>query len=146
MHLYMMTRGIKHSVDQFITELQGKYLPFKWRKDGDTKLEDYHVQLAVRPIQLWELVFPEECKDIILSTCLGGADRAGLQHPKHAKYIWALRKALGVDPIPEYDKTKMMPITRPQAEVIGIGIKKDYWVTKDGKHVAEKEDGAYEGL
>lgn len=27
MHLYAITRGIKHDVDRFITELQGKYVP-----------------------------------------------------------------------------------------------------------------------
>jgi hypothetical protein len=40
MHLYVATKGIKHDVDQFITELQGKYLPFKWReKDTDPFLD-----------------------------------------------------------------------------------------------------------
>ena len=70
MHTYLLTRGIKHEVDQFITELQGKYLPFKWRdlNNKDNQLQDTMVQLGVRPIQLWELVYPEESRDVIMTT------------------------------------------------------------------------------
>ena len=86
----MMTRGVKHGVDQFITQLQGKYLPFKWRMNKEGKLdhkgemiENGHTQLQVRPIQLWEIVFPEEHKDIVLNTILAGKKKQQTQHKKH---------------------------------------------------------------
>ena len=149
MHLYMITRGIKNEVDQFITELQGKYLPFKWRdaNKGDKQVVDAYTQIAVRPIQLWELVFPEGSKDIVLATIFK-KDKGLPQHKWHQKFVWALRKMLGmgVEPIPEYKTNEVMPIRCEGIERIGIGVKKDYWITKDGKHVAEWEEGAFEGL
>ena len=150
MHLYLMTRGIKHEVDQFITELQGKYLPFKWRdpnKGKDAPLEDVYVQTSVRPIQLWEIVYPVETQDVILNTILG--NREGVlgkpNHPQHDKFLWGIRKVLGVNPIPpQMNKSIMMPIYKENIEVVGIGIKEDYWADPDdptGKHLKKKEDG-----
>jgi len=155
MHLYLMTRGIKHEVDQFITELQGKYLPFKWRdpnKGKDAPLEDVYVQTSVRPIQLWEIAFPEEHKDLVLATCLGGNEglKGKPNHKKHEKIIWAIRKALGKDvmPIPEYDGTKQMPIRRIGIDLTGIGIKADKWINADSTQVDKKhkDEKAFEGL
>ena len=146
MHLYMMTRGIKHEVDQFITELQGKYLPFKYRQKEGEPLQDWNVQLAVRPIQLWEIVFPEDQQDLVLTTCLGDGAKGKTQHKKHEKYVWALRKMLGINPLPDYKADKKMPVRCSGIEIVGIGVKPDYWITKDGKHVDKKEEGAFEGL
>ena len=149
MHLYAITRGIKHQSDKFINELQGKYLPFKWRNptDPEKKLIDMYVQLSVRPIQLWEFVFPEEQRDVILATILNGKQGEDqTQHKKHNKMIWAIRKALGVEKIAPYKADMKLPIDYSGVEVVGIGEKKDYWVTKDDKKVDKKEDGAFEGL
>ena len=148
MHLYLITRGIKAKVDDFITQLQGKYLPMMWRKKPEDPLSVYHVQLGVRPIQLWEIVFPEEQKDLVLSTCLAQRQPSeGMtQHKKHNKFIWALRKMLGCEPIPDYDNSKVMPIGGEGVELVGIGLKKDYWIDKEGKHHPEKVEDSYEGL
>ena len=54
MHLVIATRGYKPDVDRFITELQGKYFPYKC--DAGT----YAVGMNVQPIQLWSLNFPKE--------------------------------------------------------------------------------------
>lgn len=149
MHLYLMTRGIKHEVDQFITELQGKYLPFKWRdlKDPNSKLQDTFVQLSVRPIQLWEIVFPKESMDVVLTTVLAG-NNGDTQHKKHQWIINKVRMLLGVKEVPKYNNTNAMPIRRAGIELIGIGVKEDYWFNKDGKHVSyeEKDDNSFEGL
>ena len=155
MHLYMMTRGVKHGVDQFITQLQGKYLPFKWRMNKETgkldhkgeMIENGHTQLQVRPIQLWEIVFPEEHKDIVLNTILAekqGTDQT--QHKKHNKFLWAIRKALGCEPIGEYKTDVKMPIAGDFIERIGIGIKKDYWICPDGSKSPVKVEGSFEGI
>jgi hypothetical protein len=120
MHLYCLTRGIKKEIDQFITELQGKYLPFTMSG------VDCFVQFAVRPIQLWEFVFPEPMKDVVLTTILG-KDGGKTQHKKHNKFVWALRKILDVKKIPNYNTEKFMPISRQHMEIVGIGIKEDYY-------------------
>lgn len=121
----MLTRGIKKEIDDFITRLQGLYLPFDIMKDGTFGLKKGRgqVQVQVRPIQLWEVVFPEEHLDIMLNTCLGGREET--QHPQHKKWVWALRKALGVKPIPKFKKDKKFPHTADHAEIVGIGIKED---------------------
>ena len=65
MHLFMMTRGIKPEVDRFITELQGKVLP--WGKGA--------IQLSVRPFQMWELVFPKEHLGTVYRTVETGHEK-----------------------------------------------------------------------
>ena len=134
MHLYIITRGIKHEVDKFITQLQGKYLPFPITKKGvfgAKKAGIHQLQLAVRPIQLWEIVYPEPCRDAILTTILGKDDayQGKTQHRKHNKWIYAIRKALGVKKIGEYKTDNLYPITpeKQHIEVVGIGEKKDYY-------------------
>src|SRR3990167_4024253 len=151
MHLYMLTRGCKHLVDRLITQLQGIYLPYKLRQrdgkqDHTAPLYDSQIPLQIRPIQMWEVVFPEECKDVILTTLLAGKKKEQTQHKKHNKFLWAIRKALGCEPIPEYDSSKGFIVERDFVETVGIGIKKDYWIGTDGKHYKKKIEGSYEGL
>ncbi len=150
MHLFIATRGIKNWVDQFITELQGKYVPFKYPKDGD--LVDCNVQVAVRPIQFWEIVFPEEQRDIMMATILEDNNKGrGTQHKKHEKFIWAIRKSLGIEKIKPYKMDLKMPITRQHIEVIAIGEKKDYWQNikteeRYYKPTKEQKEKSFEGL
>jgi hypothetical protein len=151
MHLYMITRGIKPNVDQFITELQGKYLPFKCpNPQGDPKvLVPFLNQIHVRPIQLWEIVFPEEHKDAVLNTVLTPyPHKKHTQHSKHEKWIWAMRKGLGAEEIPDYKKEIKFPISDAGVERIGIGIKKDYWQDcRDEKRYDHKaNEFCFEGL
>lgn len=154
MHLYIITRGIKNWVDQFITELQGKYVPFRFRDPKDNQIKDCMAQVAVRPIQLWEIVFPEDCKDVMLTTILdktymtqkGYGGGLLTQHKKHEKFIWGLRKMLGIKPIQEFNRNNALPICRNHVEVVGIGIKKDRWYNDKGETSDEKKDGFTEGL
>ena len=137
-----MSRGIKHEVDRFIRELSSQYVPFMYPdKNGDLKPEV--LQVGVRPIQLWECVFPETHRDLMLRTILG--ESAETQHPRHQKFIWALRKILGIKPVGEYKKDKFLPIQRKHIETIGIGEKADYWV-KGGEKFDKQVSGAWEGI
>lgn len=114
----MMTRGIKHEIDKFINELSAKYLPFKFKE------KDCMCQVAVRPIQLWEVVFPEEHYDVMCATMFDGVNVT--QHKKHQKWVTAIRKVLGVKKIKEYKMDNKMPIAREHLETIPIGFKDDY--------------------
>ena len=125
MHAYAITRGVKMWVDNYITQLQGKYFPFEVKK-GAAGLPKGKamLQMQVRPVQLWEFVFPKEQKDIALATIFG---KDGItQHKKHRKYIKWLAKILGIKPFPKYDNTKAHMVDRSNVEVIGVGIKEDY--------------------
>ena len=72
MHCYVLVRGVKHWADYFISQLQGKYLPMKITKGaGNRKPGEYHAPIQVRPITMYEIVFPKEHQDIMLTTLLG---------------------------------------------------------------------------
>ena len=149
MHLYIITRGIKHLVDDFITQLQGKFFPFKYRNPETKQLETFALRVSVRPIQLWEIVYPEEANDTMLSTLLQNT-KGEPQHKKHSKFVYALRKMLGIEPIPEYKKVAPFPLIRDHVETTAIGIKKDYWTDKDGKQwvnpTEEQKKEMWEGI
>lgn len=121
MHLYAVTRGIKHDVDRFITELQGKYFPI------DVKGEKMAVQCGVRPIQLWEIVVPEPSMPQLIATVGGGSKRT-----KNHYVFKLIKKLLGADKVPEVpSETKPLPVYRENVEIYLIGTKKDLY-HKDG--------------
>ena len=59
MHLYIATRGIKDRVDRLINDLAARYYPYKAGEVAGKPVIG-SMQLSVRPLQFWELVFPEE--------------------------------------------------------------------------------------
>jgi len=102
MHLYFISRGIKQNRDLFVKFMETQMFMWK-RKDlktGEEKLDG--VQGALRPVELWEYVFPEE----VLPEVLGmmhidpkDADKYGaLDQSMQTK---VLRKMLGAKKIPE---------------------------------------------
>jgi len=122
MHLYIITRGCKHEVDRFVNELSAKYLPYEY---DNTKPKGV-VQVGVRPIQLYEIAFPEEHLEKMLATI-----KPSLFHKWEAKFMFVLRKILKSKPIPKIsDDVLPMPIYKDNIEIAGIGIKKDAY--KDG--------------
>lgn len=133
MQLYVAIRGIKHELDQFITELQGKYLPMKWREKEGDPWQDMQVQLAVRPIQLYEFAYPKEQHDLVCATILGkpygimgNNGKEPTEHKWMKKFIFMFRKLLHLDPIPPYDYRRFLPVTRRNLTIIGLGTKQDY--------------------
>ena len=127
-HLYIITRGIKHLVDEYIKQLSCKYLPmkiFKGDVPGVKKTAKYQIQVAVRPIQLWEIVYPKEHQDLMLNTILAGS-KGQTNIKKHQKFANMIRKLLGVKKIPEYKTDKMLPIAKASVDVTAIGVKDDY--------------------
>lgn len=132
MHLYIITRGHKLFVDEFITQMQGKYLPYKWKKkqpDGTEKVEDTMLQVAVRPIQLWEIAFPQEHLDTMMATIFRNEYTAGAySYPKEFMKLtrFGMRKALKAKPLPKkWDSSKWLPVLRENVSILGIGIKED---------------------
>jgi len=114
----MLTRGVKFWIDKFINDLGALALPWKY------KGEDSYIQVAVRPIQLWEVVFPKEHYDQVMNTIFDGMNVT--QHKKHQKFVYALRKVLGVKKVKEYKTDKKYFINRQHLETVPIGIKDDY--------------------
>lgn len=133
MHLYIITRGIKKDVDDFITQLQGKFFSFKYREKKEEPFKDTFLQMSVRPIQLWELAYPKEHHDLVCATVLdednqahGNDGEAPGIHKYLNKFFWALRKLLKLNPVGNYKTDNKFPIGRQNMSVIGIGTKEDY--------------------
>lgn len=127
MHLFFITRGIKQQRDLFLLFMQSQMFPWVRTNLKTGKEEIERVQGALRPIELWEYVFPEEHLDEVC-TMLGKSDNAGSYWGTgSAKYgLPLLRKALDVKKLPDI---KSVPTSRyiPH-EGLGIeviGIKKD---------------------
>jgi len=126
MHLYIITRGIKHEVDKFITQLQGKYLPFEVKKGAaGLKKGKYMIQTSVRPIQLWEIAYPKEHNDLMCASLLNKDKGKPLQKWQE-KFVWGIRKALKLKKIPKYKTDEIFPISRDHMEIVGLGVKEDY--------------------
>ena len=119
MHLYMLTRGIKPKVDDYINDLLAQYFPYGTDKRW--------VQLSVRPIQLWEVVFPKDCLHDVLQTVL---PIPAWKDWKPKKGLGPLRMAVKAKKIPEMDisfKENQMirPIRKDVVAVYPFGIKED---------------------
>jgi len=140
--LICFLRGDYRAVNQFITELSCKYLEFEYNSpDGKggfiagTK-EKYFVPIGVRylPLGAWEIVFPRQKKDLVLTTILG--KKGSLESPTGKwnwmdKYRWTLRKMMKIDVVPDYDDSFFFPIFKIGIQVIPIGYKEDV-INADG--------------
>jgi len=127
-HLYCFLRGQDSQVFRFLQDCQGIYLDYnKTGKDGKKVLIG-KLQLGVRPIQLYEFVFPEEHKDLVLKLlCPTGA-----WNTRYDKYINWIRKLLGLEKVDYKGKIEEAMVIRAMnmVDVVGVGMKKDKW--KDG--------------
>lgn len=142
MHLDFITVGPNFEVERTMNELSAKYLPFKFMGVDENKKfkegteQNYAAQIIVREIRFWEAIFPEEHKDLVLSTVLGKSplpDLFGDAQKKYEKYLWALRKALKLDKIPDYNADFVMPLHKGGTHFVGIGVKSDR--RKEGKEM-----------
>ena len=125
----MLTRGLKADVDEMIAQLARKWLPMKVKgeNEGNIPPGDYNLKIMVRPIQLWEIVYPKEHNDVVLNTIFLG-HHGDSWHKRHHKYTAILRRMLGknVKKIGKYDTSKIMPLDIGAVERIAIGIKEDH--------------------
>ena len=157
MHLVLLTRGIQRQVTEWANLMQAQRFPWKRKNLNTGKEEALIVQGALRPIQFWEYIFPEEC----LTDVLGGMEIKGpITRPEIKSMSWFLRKMLKLKPIPKQENITVtgyrpfgdldgqpMPttpvhiMTAEGVAVYPIGIKddpkKDYDWGKDGKYFQE---------
>ena len=111
-----MTRGILRETEDWKYQLDANYLTY-----GKTA-----VQLAVRPIQLWELVFPKEHLPAVLKTLGWKGEEACRKDISFQTMM--LRKALKLKKIPKVDLTKAPTLYAPSttfAAPIIIGMRED---------------------
>ena len=128
MHLYIATRGQKNLVENFMNNLQAMSLPYKASPHEDKNNPSF-LQLGVRPLQLWEIAFPEEQLAVVLTTLQGSEFRTDDNRwlPSFIGYFMKLKGLLGLKDIPkDYDKKiKLLVQKDPAIDIKFIGIKKD---------------------
>ncbi len=125
MHLYFISRGVKHARDLFVSHMQSQFFPWKRKVLKTGKEKTTWVQGALRPVELWEYVFPEESLNEVLA--MMGID------PKRKDYALdkvrqkILQKALGAKPIPKNlpRAENLRLIINKGVSAHPIGIKKD---------------------
>lgn len=129
MHLIMMVRGIQQQVDLWKMFMQTQMFAWKRQrllKDKDGKYikkpdgtyergpeEQTRVQGALRPIQLYEYVFPEEClKEVV--PMLNMHDIKSVR-PEVNNFAWILRKMMKLTKLPDFPEMK----GKQQTEITG---------------------------
>jgi len=150
MHIVFGTRGVQHVVDMWHTQMQGCWLPWTRRnlnvclcgrtikehesedcpcKDFQPRAETQNIQVALRPVQFWEVVFPKEHLNIMLNTL--GVKPKGISEPAGLnKYAFLLRKGMGLKPVPDViPATDKFPVPIQHMHIFPIGIKED--ITED---------------
>ncbi len=125
MHLYMITRGIKHASERFINELSAKYVPLPFYDKKTGKATNVASQIHVRPIQLFAALFPKEQLDTVLTTMFPANE--GKSNNKAAERIFKwIRMFLPMRNIPKTWKTdKKMLVGGDGVDRIALGIKDD---------------------
>lgn len=123
MQAYFICRGHKMWQDRFIQELNAKFLPYTFAGQPG------FAELMVRPIELYEIVFPEENYEMVMRTVFGEDQSAGADAYKSDKMKltqWAGKKMLGAKPFKPWAKDgAVMPITKNGLSILGIGIRED---------------------
>ena len=118
MHVVTLSRGLKADVDRTITELQGKYLPYKH------KGKNLVLGMRVCPIQLWDISFPKQWLEL-MSITLFGEDKGRAIHKPLRKYLPWLQKLMKLKKLPPYKKQVPIPLYKQNSEFIPVGIKED---------------------
>ncbi len=116
MHLVLMTRGINRQVEEWKSVMEAARFVWK-RKNLTTGKEELNLlQGSLRPIQIWEYVFPEES----LNDVLGGMlIKGNIQRPEIKTQAWLLRKMLKLEPIPEMKENAFVTGYRPEGTLNG---------------------------
>lgn len=141
MHLYVLAKGIKPDLERWQNDLlaihlkQGK----KYMKDG--KEVQNWLQLAVRPVQIFEIGFPKESLEEVMSV-IGTGDYILKRYPILNMTAKMIRKFAGLKPVPL--PKKINPLLQPFLQgkavaVVPIGIKEDMHRQMDDQPDAGEE-------
>lgn len=143
MHLYIATRGASSAIEKFKGGVENQCYHLK--NGGDITGEDgkkmpIAMFTVMRPVQLWELVFPKEALNSVLQTVQtrpplkAKKDRKWMQKEwlRQNKYIYALQKLLKLKPIPKKFEKTGDPLldqghltNKRDIDVIVLGTKED---------------------
>ena len=128
MHLIFAASGIKHDMEQFEKFMQTATFPMTYT-DKDGKEVKAYIQSQLRPMVLYDFVFPKENLDVVLNTldpkrAVSMTDGKGTKIL--SKTISMIRRALKLKSIPKSDKKKgEFPLYKKNIRIVGIGVRDD---------------------
>lgn len=159
MHLFLMTRGIQQSRDiwkKFMETQMFNWIRRPVLKDSNNKFlknpdgsyqlgnpEYSKVQGALRPLEFWEYVLPEECVPEALG--MMNLQNAFPLRPEVNNFAWIMRKLLHAKKIPQelLDSIKgkqMWDITQKYVPMQGMAVY-PIGIKADKKHVFTWDEG-----
>jgi len=136
MHLYVLAKGIKPDLEKWQNDLLAQYLPV-WEKGVLKKAPDgkqHVVQLAIRPIQIFEVGFHKENLDMVMNV-IGTGDYILNRYPLLKMGAEAFRGIMGLKqvPTPKNPIGLLQPYNAGKSvAVVPIGLKDDV-INKDGQ-------------
>src|SRR3990167_9827885 len=113
MHAYFLTRGIMNTRDEWVDFMKTRMFPWKRKNLATDQWETLMVKGALRPIELWEYVFPEECLQEVFAMqhradgkfpLIDKVSNNGALRPEIKNYALLLQKLMKLKPIPEFEK------------------------------------------
>jgi hypothetical protein len=154
MHFAFIPYGIKNMVDFCIDSFNHRFVPLKLYKEGEEdKFILIQTQVRVLPFGIYELVFPKELQDEVFSAFkfqkeykeddyMGRLNKSIMG----IKPMDLLRKALKLEPMPEFKKVDYphfpMPEYKRFVSIIPIGVRYDGEITEpSGPYEGWKHEG-----
>lgn len=131
MHLDIITRGEMHVTRDFFEDLSRQRVQYKHNHTKDGTIQQGLLPIRVCPIQLWDISFPAEHLDKMLTTLFndGKGDGEGSPITPSFKMNLALaqmRRLMRLNKIPDVWETKLSLCPIPKhMEMIAIGMKDD---------------------
>ena len=134
MHLYLLTRGTLRAVREWREALSNCYFPMQV-KDKNGKLGTATAQLQIRPVELYEVVFPEEHEKTVMGLIKPGTNINNYAGKRWGKYLRWIIKKLGLKPPITDWKPSLLP-PNFGVSALALGTKKDKinWEKKPGPH------------
>lgn len=116
-HIYFMTRGIMQQRNQWVEYMKTRMFPWKRKNLATGEWETKLLQGALRPIELWEYVVPEECLQEALAMQRTGDGTNSVitacndLRPEIKNYALLMQKLLGLKPFPKFENPHLYGYT-----------------------------------
>lgn len=121
MHLYILTRGTLRAHRDWEEMMAGQFLPMEV-KDAKGKKETAYFQLQLRPVRMYEVVFPEEHEDKVMGI-MKPTTPEGFGGKWGKVGLW-FAKRLGLKPAIKDWKPFLIP-PNSGVSILALGTKKD---------------------
>lgn len=126
MHAAFIPYGKRELVDRFLREIEAQKfkMPFK---DTDGKESYIWISSVVRvlPLGIYEVIFPEESKDLVL-TSLGFHAPSYPQHEKRLRpFLNMIRSILNLKKAPKFDTKNQYLWLKDHVSIIPLGVRYD---------------------